>query len=409
MENEKATDAIVVEETTVAVPLKEFEKDQAFLIKVVEDYSSLVITKETFEEGKKARAYLRELRYSIQNTLAENKGVLNKIKTDREQKAMMLIGLLTPLEELLDSSIKGIEKEAEEEKKRKEKELEDKRMNRVNTLLKLEMKWNGTHYNLGENSIDSLQVKNMPDDLFTEFLEKVKVSYTALLAAREEEARLKKEEEERIEKQRLANEAESQRLAALKKEQEEMEAKIKAEQDQKEAALKQQQQELENQRKAQEDKLAKEKSIAEKEAKDREAKLDKEKAEFEARITQQKVDQLIKLGFELQGNEYSFAENLTVTIEELKNISDDDLLKIADEVNLIKNMQEEQRINEEKRAAERNEALRPDKDKLVEFVEMLALIPYPVLNDHKAQEIMTNIKFRIESVSTYINEELKKL
>lgn len=406
METKTKENAVVLDETTAIVPLKQFDKDKAFLKKVAQDYSSLVITKETFEESKKARAIVREYRYAIQNTLVENKGILNTMKSEQEKKAEELVAILIPTEQKLDAGIKAIETEAEEEKKRKERELEEKRMGRVNTLLKLEMKWNGTHYVLDDHSIDSLQIKNMPDEEFMEFLQKIKDAHAAILLAREEEAKAKKAEQERVEKQRLENEAEAKRLESIRKEQQEREDQIKRDQEKKELELK-------NKQREQEEKLRLETEAADKKTQEEKASLEKEKAEFKTKVTNQRIYQLTKLGFTLQGPEYVYAENICVVASGIADMLDEewetDLASITAEVELIDRMMEEQRLSDEKKAAERIEALRPDKEKLAEFLAGFSRVEYPILTDPMAKDIIKNVESKMENIKIYLNESIKNL
>lgn len=88
----------------------------------ISDYSNLVVTPETYNESKKARATIREKRFFLQNILKKNNDTLNTIKKDQKEKFDEFINILLPVEEKIHEGIKAIE-----EKKKAEKEEKDRR------------------------------------------------------------------------------------------------------------------------------------------------------------------------------------------------------------------------------------------------------------------------------------------
>lgn len=99
-------EAILTQEIVTISP---FEKTKEELTAFVSDYSNLVVTDETFEEAKKARLVLRDMRYAIQATEKANIEKLNEFKNKTWDRSKELIAILTPTEEKIDAGIKAIE------------------------------------------------------------------------------------------------------------------------------------------------------------------------------------------------------------------------------------------------------------------------------------------------------------
>lgn len=201
--------------TQEIVTISPFEKTKEELIAFVADYKNLVVTDETFDEAKKARIVLRDMRYKIQETEKENTNKLNELKTINWERSKELIAELTPTEEKIDKGIKAIEQRKAAIKAEKERIEREK----VEAEIKAEQE----------------RLANIERERIT-----------AVEAAQKAEAeRLNKlqaeiEERNRIEQERLNQikaEQEKQQAAILaeqariQKEQSEREAKIKAEQE----------------------------------------------------------------------------------------------------------------------------------------------------------------------------------
>src|SRR3972149_5795777 len=121
--------------------LKPFDIQKEELQKLANDYTNLVVTEETFEEAKKARAVCRENRIGIEKILKHNKGILNGKKAEQEAMAEELVAIISPTEDKIDSGIKAIEQKKELEKKRKEEEAMKKLTERQSALSGYEMKY----------------------------------------------------------------------------------------------------------------------------------------------------------------------------------------------------------------------------------------------------------------------------
>lgn len=128
------------------VKIKEFLKDnegklivlqdagftKETLIAIAKKHEDLHVTSENFEEGKLARAEIREFRYALQNILKNNKDFINSAKNNMETEFKEFIDLLKPTEDKIDEQIKAIENEKKLEKERKEKEEQE----RISTITK---------------------------------------------------------------------------------------------------------------------------------------------------------------------------------------------------------------------------------------------------------------------------------
>ena len=101
-------------------------------------YSNLVVTKETYKEGLKARSELREERYLIQNIIKNNKGVLNVAKKKMESDGAALIDVVFPIETEVDTKLKAIEAEKERIKAEKEAERQKIQAERIEKISKIQ-------------------------------------------------------------------------------------------------------------------------------------------------------------------------------------------------------------------------------------------------------------------------------
>jgi hypothetical protein len=198
--------------------------------------------------------------------------------------------------------------------------------------------------------------------------------------AKAEADRLAKiEAEQKIEAERLAalqadidakNKAEQERLDKIKAEQEEKEQAFRAEQ----LRIQKEQQEREAKIKAEQDKMEAEKrAIAEQKARE-----DAEKKRL-AELDQAKKEAAEKARIEAEAK--------------------------------VKREAEEKAVAEKKAADEiaRQEALKPDKNKLLELSTSILLMKFPELKDRKAQSILGSVKIKMEEVSQYIQAETAKL
>ncbi len=105
---------------TELTQIKPITANEAELKQLAEDYGNLVVTTQNLDAADKARLRLKNERITIQRQEKANNDVLKQIKKDNEGRAEMLIGIIKPVEDKLDTAITAI-KEAEAKKKEQEK------------------------------------------------------------------------------------------------------------------------------------------------------------------------------------------------------------------------------------------------------------------------------------------------
>lgn len=387
--------------------LKSIDISIAELQQLADDYKDLVVVEETYDDAVKACRVLREKRYEIQNIVKDNKGILNQIKSAQEEMGDERVRIIEPTEKRIRDGIKVIDDKKEEEKKRKEKEAAEKFNARIELLRKYEMQYSGESYTLGDHTISAVQVKVFPDAEFDEFLEGVKTEFQNILDLRVEAEKKKKDDEERLEKQRKEQEAEGRRLEALREEQEKKELAFKEEQ---ELLTKQAQEKIDREKKEHEEK---------------QAKLRKEEEEFLREKRDARIYQLKDIGLtrNTAGSGYVF-EDVFVSDPEIDELNIKDWTemigtlkaKVADlkavaEQKRIEAEEEQKRIEvlAEQQRKDREEAVRPDKEKLEVFCKVLSDIKYPELSDTKAKQIIKDAIQMVVGVQKYITTQTDNL
>ncbi len=98
----------------------DYPDKQNELKKLADDYKSIVVSRSTFEEAKKARVVLRQERYTLQNIEKANNGLLTDLKKNNKSLAETLISIIKPVEDDIDEKIKAIEQEKQREREEKE-------------------------------------------------------------------------------------------------------------------------------------------------------------------------------------------------------------------------------------------------------------------------------------------------
>ncbi len=398
---------ITTTETNSLSLLKPFEIQKEELQKLVDDYKNLVVTKETYDESKKALAVMRNTRISLDKTLDFNKGICNDVKGSEVKKHKELVDIISPIESILHAGVKAIDNEKELEKKRKEEEAMKKINDRISSLSQYEMKYDNGSYTLGDHTITAVQLKVFSDEEFNAFTEDVKMEFNNIISLREEEAKKKREEEAKVEKQRLENEKESQRLEVLRKEQEQKELAFKSEQE----------------------RIAKEATDRENKAKqelaDQQEELRKKQEQLINNIRSQRHKQLVELGMKSEYDAYTFqGKEFVIPIVDLITLDEDNWNALIEEITpkIIshKEQAEQKRLDDLKKAEEekaesdrlaklRSEELRPDIEKLQDLAECFRLIPVPTLTDDKSKKIAIDVIQMTEGIRQFIVKSIENL
>jgi colicin import membrane protein len=337
--------------STDVVTISPFEKTKEDLILFVADYKNLVVNDETFEESKKARIVLRDMRYRIQATEKKNTEKLNELKNFNWERSKELIEILTPVESNIDDGIKAIEKRKAEIKAQKEREENERIQQRVNSLL-----------NFG-HIISFHDAKAMPEEDYQALLGHAEAEWIkeqeaiAQAKAEEEKQRLAELERVRLEREEFDRQKaefakREQELKVLREkelqEQRDREAKIKAEQDRKEAEL----------------------------------KAEREKLEAEKRA------------IELEKSKGEAAERARIEAE-----------------NKVKREAEE-KVERERQAeieAKRQEALKPDKDKILTYLNSLDQMPGPDVSQDESKVFMKLVYTNLDLLVARFRREVETL
>ncbi len=167
---------LIEESNGELIKIQDYEQTSENLAELVKKHDHIQeITKENFEDAKKARLELREARYALQNVYKHNNDVLNRAKKMLKEDNEALIAIIEPAENRIDSGIKAIEQEKEREKAEKER-LENERIDKINERLKFFrnlinehqhgfQKSNIEHLEIGKNQI----IECINADEFQEF------------------------------------------------------------------------------------------------------------------------------------------------------------------------------------------------------------------------------------------------
>ncbi len=361
--------------------LKPFDVVKEELTTLANDYAGLVVTKETFENAKKARAVLREKRFLIQNIEKENNDKINLLKKDNKTNAAELIALIEPTELKIDAGIKQIENE--KEIARKEKALAEQAaiQSRIQSLFNLGMQFNGLAYVIGDVKINSLEVKEFDQEKFDLILSQAQVEHTKITEAKAEEERKQAEEKARLDEVAKEQAAEALRLEKLKKEQEEEIADLKAKAEKREKEINEGLEKISKQqaeRKAEMDKQAED-------LKEAERKLEQDKKDAEAE--KQKA-------IEIEEAKKVAAEKALADAE-AKRISEENAKKIAETAAKLE--------------AERQLSLRPDKEKLEEYAANIRSLRSPVLENKEAGNLVITTSNMLNEVADALIKGIEKL
>jgi hypothetical protein len=350
-------------QTQEIVTISPFEKTKEDLIAFVSDYTNLVVTEETFEESKKARATLRDMRFNIQSTEKSNTDRLNEFKNVNWARAKELIAIVSPIEDKIDTGIKAIEKAIETRKAelraQKEREENERIQSRVNQLLAF------------NHAITFYDAKIMEDENFQALLGHAEADFL------KEQERIADEKAE-VERQRIAEQE------RLKVEREELERKQLELKKQEEALLMQRERELEEQR-VREIKLQAERDRIQKDQEARESALraEREKLEAEKREHQRLLD--IK------------ASEEKARIEAEEKVKREAEEKAAAEILA-------------KEEAERQEALKTDKERIIKYFTDVLAVEFPQ-GEYKPESLafLNHTRYQLTVLIKELTENINEL
>lgn len=425
--------AVQPENSSGIIKLSPFEQKVAeykpFLELKIKDHSD----KKGFETVEEARKKVKASKVEAKKVTDEVARPFKEILDQINAKGGKVFKDLKEIEDNLDAKSKEYKGWVEAEEARIKKEQEEKIERRFDQVVSLGATFNGfSSYKIGELSISQVEMRSMSDEEFIDFTTKAEAESSRVrLEKAAEEERLAKEKEA----QEAATKAEAERIAAenarIQKQQEELAAA--------QEALKKQQEELaEQQRKAKEEANA---AAAQKKKEEEEAAAAKQKAAEELAAAQLKmqtnlrISELKAAGARQEGNvfwykdlqvmeisdvEDAMAEEWAEIIESIPNtfkehdeaiLEEERLKKEQEEADakaetdrLAKEAEAQKVREEEEKAAE--EALKPDKEKLLGIVKKARDLCAKVTmtspgGEYLMEELLTSLNEHESIIQTY--------
>lgn len=317
----------------------------------------------TYTEAKKRRTALVKGRTTITN---QDKLIASKLKDFRSKvsdASKELIAITLPHEEKQQEEVKRYEAKKEQERIEKQRLEEERKQNIKNNIDEIFESWKSAINNFNFNQIQEINIVETLSEIDTEQFEEFTPDFnektrTLVQLFSEKKSQLQIQEEQRIEAERLAEERK-------KLEEEQRIAKEKAEAEAEEKRKEQERIDAENQRKA--DELAK-----------KEAEIQAEK------------DRLAKL--------------------EADRLAKEEAEKKAKEETERKKREEEEKKKAEEIRLKRIEELKPDKEKLVAYVESLSFtIEKPILKDETLKTFADDLNSVLSDFRNPILETIENL
>jgi len=263
--NLKRGDFIVtdINDQYIATQLKQFNLTDSAIAELQVRSKGLTINgvedTKGYNEVKSARIVVKTHRVDVDKRRKELTEDALKYQRAINSEAKRITELLAPIEKHLSELEDAYIAEKEAIKAKKEEEAALALQVRIDKLLSLEFRLNGTAYSCDyvSETMTLLEVKSASDLIFNQFIAFVEGHYKDMLdqkakeeaARKAEQERLEKErleqqakeeaarkaEQDRLEKQRLEQEAEIKRLNEITRQQAELAAQLKAENDRLEA------------------------------------------------------------------------------------------------------------------------------------------------------------------------------
>jgi hypothetical protein len=371
------------------------DEHEIALVELASKYKGLSIKgiddKDGYKAVKEARLIMKKARTKIESVakdLREDAVKFQKMVIERKDE---LIAIIQPVEDELHATEKRIDEEKEQIRIAEQKQEDARIQSRIDQLAKF------------KHGIDLYDAKTMPEENFQALLGHAEAEFNkeqeriAQEKAKAEEERLAELERLRLQREELDrqqaefNKREADLRALREKElaeQRQREADIKAEQDRKDAELKAEREKLETEKRA----IALE-------------KLKTETAERErvVAVSNARREILKSYGFEYPFNDLGVMPDAQYKLMEEEH-------RNAHQLRLQEEQKQRDILAEEGR--QRQESLKPDKQKLFEFGDNLKayILDYAIdFNDKAAADLFVNVKAEfIEAVGEF-GHEINKL
>ena len=353
----------------------EFNIEEAAIAKMKDLYMALTVKgvddEQGFKECDDARKIVKSHRVSVEKRRKELKSDALSYGRRVDKRAKELMSPLLTIEDHLKTECNIVLDEKKRIKEAEEKAFQEKIDNRMAELAKY-----GRHIAYQEVAI-------MDDDEWSECIFNIIQEYNA---EQEKLAEQKRLEDERLAKEAEERKAEEKRLEQIRIEQERVAAEMEEELAKKQAEIE-----------------AKERAIAE--------EKERIEAEKRARIENKwrtRLEFLYEVGWNGQTAFDQDTEETIFTYEDMINLSDSDFYKIADAHNLkVENR------NKEKMKAEfkRREALKPDIQKAIEYIELFREMgpPFPEIQNEEIRNILLDLNGKMVEVFNDCHMMLEQL
>jgi len=413
-----------------------FSVTDAAIAELKQQYSGLQITDTaSYEVVRSALSTVRTKRTDVEKTRKDLKASALSFGRKVDNEAKRITALLLPIEEALKAT-----KQAEDDKKEAIKqEAEKKEKERVGEIYEKVKAVRDKVLDLPGLSSDKLKVLvqeidaiEITEEEYQEFFDSAKEAKDLAMdhAAnalweklnQEQEAEEQKKEAKRLETERAE-------LENQKREEAEKQAKIRAEQEAREKAEADRLEKIRLEQEKEQEKLKEERLKIEAEKAEMAAakKAEEERIEAENKAKKEKKEReefekqtKIKLTESARFEELK-AIGFTYPLDDLGNMSDKQYSKMYtahktawDELQnglFLEKLKKEREEKERKEAKEKakQEALKPDKEKLEALALKLGEIELPKLKDQKAKAIISEVKNKISDIQKFIIKKGEEL
>lgn len=390
--------------------IQKLDMNEAKIAEFKENYGSLQIAglsdREGYEAVRVAIQKLRTTRTTLEAKRKELKEPFRKAGELIDSHAKKYIARIEEIEKPLQSEKDKIDEEKERIRIAKEQEEQARINSRVASLFEARMSFNGNDYSLGDIVITPVMIKVLSEQEWTVMLERVQVAAEEIKAAEALAEQERQAEIERIEREKAEEEKRlKEERYLLDKQRAEMEAEARKIREQQEAALAEQ-----------EKRMAEIKRI-EQEQIDNANRLKAQAADL-------RIHQLKAVGLEVGigtamccvDGKIEFETNLKPLFEMTEEQFAEELQLLAE---VAKEWQAVQAVLNQKREAEekertkqiaaeqkaREEAMKPEKEKLYSLVRSLEAVESPIMATPQGQVALDRIKLQFTQFLNFINEE----
>lgn len=420
-EPQTPAEAMIAPLTVFDKKLSEFEAHKSLTISGLGD-------KEGYKKVDEARKEIKRTRIESEKVADGILGPLTNLVNQVRDKKKHYIKEFKAIEDDLQSRTDDYDRQEKEEKERIAAEAEARFNKRLDQLFSLGAKFNGhTSYKVGEIAVTSQEIKTLSDEKFIEITGLMEVEAELIREAeRKEEERLAEEKrlrEEEAERQRQEAEKLRQEKEQLEKEKAEMQAQLQKEKEELEAQLKA---------------VREEAAAAERERIRKEREAEQERLKKEEEENQKKLDNLFE---ERRSNIYHLSEFVsfkddTFTYRDQVLVSKDNVMAQPEEScdsyldglsDVIEGLEaehaaklkdieeaavkaEQDRLSAEKAAAEREEMLKPDKQKLTDAAGRIKDFPTKLaFTSPEAKVIHEQLTATMHEVARWLLESVETL